>query len=138
MTARESYIQGLIAMFSAASGFPALVERSVSIAFSREESPVLVVHRGAETPDNSKMGVTDRSCEILVSVITRSDTPDKDADDILEVAHPLVLGYMAAGLIDVNEVATEAPRYANTDGQACMITVRYLFLYRTDRDSLAH
>lgn len=138
MTLRESYIQGLIAMLTAAPGLLVLVERSISIAFSREESPVLVVHRGAETPDNSNLGVTDRSCEILVSVITRSDTPDKDADDILETVHPLVMGYTAARLIDIREIATESPRYANTDGHACMITVRYLFLYRTDYASLAH
>ncbi len=136
MTLREVYIQGLIAKLSAASGFPASVERSISIAFSREESPVVVVHRGSESLENTLGSDTYRSCEILVSVITRNDAPDKIADDIMEVAHPLVMTYQAAGLIQMEELGTNAPVFSNTDSQACMMTTRYRIQYCSGRESL--
>ncbi len=136
MTLRESYIQGLIAMLAADPGVSFGVERSISIAFTREESPVLVVHRGAEELENSLGDDTERQCEILVSVISRSSTPESDADDVMAIAHPLVMQYQAAGIVQMEETGTNAPLYSNTDGMACMITARYKIQYSTSRLSL--
>jgi len=137
MTLRESYIQGMIAALAAVTGFPAKVERSISIAFSREESPVLVVHRGAEDLENTLGDDTYRTCEILVSVISRSDVPDQVADDVMAVAHPVIMAYQAANLIQMQEMGTNAPVFSNADSQACMMTTRYSIQYCTDRLSLS-
>jgi hypothetical protein len=137
MTLRESYIQGLIALLSGTVGFPAKVDRSISIAFTREESPVLVIHRGAEDVENDLGDDTERQCEILVSVISRSNAPDSEADDVMDVAHPLVMGYAGTGILQVEEVGTNAPLYSNTNGMACMITARYRIQYSTSRLSLS-
>ena len=137
MTLRESYIQGLIALLAAVPGFPARVERSISIAFSREHSPVLIVHRGAEDLQNTLGDDTDRQCEILVSVVSRSDVPDCVADDVMEVAHPLIMAFQSAGILQMEEIGTNAPVFSNTDGQACMMTTRYKIHYCTDRLSLS-
>src|SRR5450830_1851594 len=117
MTLRETFIQELMALLSGAPSFPAQVERSLSVAFSREESPVLVIHRGAEDVESDLSGETIRECEILVSVITRSDVPDQQADSIMEAAHPLLMAYQADNLLQIWEVGTNAPIFANTDGQ---------------------
>lgn len=137
MTLREIYIQGLIAALEAIPGFPAKVERSLSIAFSREESPVLVIHRGAEEIENSLGGDTDRHCEILVSIIARSDVPDQLADEVMELAHPAIMAYQAAGLLQMQEMGTNAPVFAAADRHACMMTTRYRIQYCTDRLSLS-
>ena len=137
MTLRETYIQGLLAALRAVPNFPAQVERSLSIAFSREESPVLVVHRGAEELENSLGSDTDRSCAILVSVISRSDVPDQVADDVMEVAHPVIMAFQLAGIQQMQEMGTNAPVFSNADGQACMVTTRYSIMYGTDRLSLS-
>lgn len=137
MTLRESYIQGLIDMLVAIPGFPAGVHRSMVTAFSREESPALVVHRGAEDVENSLGSDTDRQCEVLVSVISRGEAPDRDADEVMEVAHPAVMQFTAPGIVLIEETGTNAPAFANADGHACLVTARYKIHYCTDRLSLS-
>lgn len=137
MTLRESYIQGLIDLLTGTVGFPAGVERSITRAFTREESPVVIVHRGGEDLENTLGRITDRHCEILVTVLSRSDVPDADADEVMEIAHPLIMGFTAPGVELVQEVGTNAPLFSNANGQACMLTARYKILYSTDRRSLS-
>lgn len=136
-TSRESYIQGLIDTLSDLPGFPAGVYRSLSAALSREESPALVVHRGAEELESNLDDEADRQCEIRVSVISRGDTPDRDADNVMEVAHPAIMQFRAPGIQQLEEAGTDAPVFANTDGQACMVTTRYKVHYSTSRFSLS-
>ncbi len=137
MTLREVFIQALMARFQAAPGFPALVERSILTAFGREEGLVVVVHRGSEgMPDASRLGVVDRECEVLVSVLARGSAPDQDADTVLEVIHPLVMTYTHPRIMDVTEGVTDMPKFADADGTAGMITVRYIIKYRTTPNSL--
>lgn len=135
-TLRETYIEGLMSAFQA-SGVSAKVERSLDVAFSREDGDVIIVHRGKEDPDNSVYGITDRMCDIMVSVLTRAAAPDKRADEIMVELHPLVVGYTADGIIDILEGQTDPPKFANTDGRACLITTHYTFHYRTAANSLS-
>lgn len=136
MTLREAYIEGIIALLKTTAGFPALVERSLSIAFTREESPVIVIHRGGGDLERTLSGEAYRTCEILVSIVTRSNTPDKDSDGVMEIAHPLIMSFRGSGWVDIRELGTDSPHFSNADGQACMITTRYQIEYRTLADSL--
>lgn len=137
MTLREVFIENLIAILNAAPGLQSKVERSIVTAFDREEGSVLVVHRGAEAaPDASKCGVVDRTCEILVSVVARADAPDKAADELLEIAHPLVMAFTGQEIIDVWEGQTDAPKFSDADSAAGLITVHYLVKYRTRPNTL--
>lgn len=137
MTLRETYIEALLALFTATIGFPATPERSIVNAIARADGSTIVIHRGGEDPDYSKLGVVDRSCEILVTVITRDDTPDKIADDVMAVAHPLIMTFTAAKIIDVQEGVTDKPLFSNTDSKACMMTTHYFIRYRTTPNSLS-
>lgn len=137
MTLRESYIQGLIAMLEVVPWIPAGVHRSMSVAFSREESPALIVHRGAEDIENSLGDDTERYCEILFSVVSRGDAPDQEADEVMEFAHPMIMQFSAPGIVLVEEIGTNAPVFASADGSACMVTTRYKIHYSTDRLSLS-
>lgn len=137
MTLRESYIQGLMALLAATPGFPAGVTRSMSVAFGAEESPMVIVHRGAEDLENSLGDDTERNCEILISVVSRGDEPDREADEVMEAAHPVIMGFGAPGLYLVEEAGTNAPAFAGADGNACMVTTRYRLHYTTSRLSLS-
>src|SRR4051794_31214421 len=117
MTLRELFVADLIAMFQGVADFPAKVERSLSVAFERKEGRVLVVHRGGELPERTLSGVTYRKSEIRFSVITRARVPDADADAVMEVAHPLIMAFSAPSLLQVMEVRTDEPKFANADGQ---------------------
>lgn len=136
MTLRESYIQGLLAALQALPDFPAEVDRSVMKAFGRNEGPVVVVHRGGEILEG-KLGEVHRTCEILVSVVTRSDVPDQLADEIMELAHPAIMAYRGAGVIEMSELGTNAPEFSQVDKQACLMTTRYGVKYSTSRRSLS-
>lgn len=137
MTLRETYIQGLIAQIEAISWFPAGVTRSMSVAFNREESPMLIIHRGSEDIENSLGDDTDRQCELLASVVSRAEAPDQEADEVMEVAHPIIMQYRAPGIVLIEEVGTNAPMFAGADGAACMMTTRYRIHYSTSRLSLS-
>lgn len=137
MTLRETYIQGLISLLEVIPWFGANVTRSMSVAFSREESPMVIVHRGAEDVENSLGDDTDRHCEIRVSVLSRADAPDQEADEVLERAHPVIMQFQAPGVILVVEVGTDEPRFAGADGSACVVTTRYRIHYSSSRLSLS-
>ncbi|MBY0237871.1 MAG: hypothetical protein K2X55_01005 [Burkholderiaceae bacterium] len=135
-TLREVYIEGIIAALEATPGFPAKVERSVNRAFTRQESPVLVVHRGGEDVNDSLNSSVFRACEVLVSVVTRSDVPDQVADEIMEIAHPVIMAYRGDRMMKILEAGTNAPVFSPADSQACLLTTRYNIQYTTARRSL--
>jgi hypothetical protein len=135
-TKREQYLDTLVALIKAVPDFPALVDRSIISAFAVEDSDVVVIHRGKEEPSHGMLGMADRTCEVLVSVITRSAVPERQADALLEMLHPLLIGFAAEGVIDVTEGVTDAPKFADADGKICMITTHYFMLYRTLAASL--
>jgi hypothetical protein len=136
MTLRESYIQALLDLFRDASGFPATPERSLKAAFSREEGTIIVVHRGKEFQEDAVLGYADRHCEVLVSVISRDEAPDRVADDVMEIAHPLIMNFCSEKLVDVVEGPTDQPLFSNVDPSACVVTTHYVLRYRTQSDSL--
>lgn len=139
MTKRETLIQNLLAMFRAMPAFPAKVERSLIRAYTREESPVLVIHRGTETANYETYGVVDRTCEIMVSILIHSQNPEQDADEIMEIVHPAMMGYTNdpnVQILDVTEGMAETPVFAREDRSAVMLTTRYQFKYRTQPNTL--
>lgn len=136
-TKRETLIEALIALFQATPGFPATVERTLDSTFSSEEGRILVVHRGGEVPTANVSGSALRDCEIFLSTVTRGTSPEADSDAVLEVAHPLLMTFKHAGLMQVKEVRTDAPQYGGESGKVCLITVRYLLRYSTAANTLS-
>lgn len=137
MTRRESYIQALVDLFEGTVGFPAIVSRTLEDAFCREEGKILVVHRGGELPNSTVSGSALRECEIRLSTVTRGESPEADSDAVLEIAHPLVMTFKPAGLVQVKEIKTDEPKYGGGDGRACLITVHYVFRYNTSANTLS-
>lgn len=136
-TRRETYISALIDLFQSTAGFPATVSRTLDDAFCRDEGKVLVVHRGGELPNSSVSGSALRDCEIRLSTVTRGDSPEEASDAVLEIAHPMVMTFKPAGLVQVKEIRTDEPKYGGGDGKVCLITVHYLFRYNTAANTLS-
>jgi hypothetical protein len=137
MTRREAYIQALIALFGSTPDFPAKLARTLDDAFSRDEGNILVVHRGNEVPNTGTSGSALRDCGIRLSTITRGDSPEEESDAILEVAHPLIMTFRPAGLVQVKEIKTDEPKYGGGDGRTCLISVHYVFRYNTSPNTIA-
>lgn len=136
-TRRETYIQQLVDLFKNTAGFPAEVSRTLEDGFSREEGKILVVHRGGETLNSSVSGSGLRDCEIRLSTLTRGDSPEEGSDSVLEIAHPLIMAFKPAGLVQVKELRTDEPKFGGGDGKVCLITVHYVFRYNTAANTLS-
>ena len=63
--------------------------------------------------------------------------PDQLADEIMELAHPVIMAYRAAAMVEMGELGTNAPTFAQGDAQACLLTTRYGIKYTTGRRSLS-
>lgn len=112
------------------------VSRSVTDAYEVDEADVIVIHRGVDNAENNVYGVTDHTLQVLISVVTRSSVPDRQADTYFLIIHPLVIAFSDLDIIDVSAGKTEEPKYGGTDGRVAMITSHFFIQYRTDAQSI--
>lgn len=136
-TKRESLIAGLVTALGTVLGAQK-VGRSLRKAYSSEDGTMLVVHAGASDPNASMIGVVDRTTEVLLTVVSRSDEPEAEADVVMETAHPIVMAYQTAdaAVMDISEGRREEPRYAGDHFAVCLVTTRYTMKYRTQPNNL--
>jgi hypothetical protein len=138
---RQIYVESLLERFRASPALTTLarVERSVIDAMDLADRAVIVAHRSGERKREEYVGYVDRFCELLITIVTRDSQPDVLADQILEVAHPIVMGLTGHQLIDIEEMddGTDPPVYAGNNGSLCLCTTHYLMHYRTQRDDLS-
>ncbi|MGU4696858.1 hypothetical protein [Burkholderia cepacia] len=133
-TMRERFIDQLMAALSAEPSLRdtgVVVERSLFAAFASNEPRVLVVHRSSDPVVEENIGVTTRECGVALSAVVHADAPDREADVMFEVTHPLVMRFQADGLIGIREAGTDEPQAGDADGGVGVVTMRYLFLYQT-------
>ncbi|MFS8973861.1 hypothetical protein PO002_05005 [Cupriavidus necator] len=140
-TLRESYAGQLRALLEAEPALQALgvqFSRSVFEALDmRAIRYALVLHHGADAPGHETTGAVDRHSELLLTLMVRDTDPEPLAEAVLAIVHPLVMGFTAEQLIDVSELATDAPAYDHTGGMRLARTVHYDLFYRTQRSSLS-
>ena len=135
MTARETIIKATIDALKEAPGMPP-VERSIGRAYLSDEMPVVAVHRGQEVADYRVLGVVDRTCHVMVSVLSRSDDPEVQSDEIHALAFPIVMAMAGNNIREVREIGTMDPDYGSFDPNVCRITMRYEVIYRTATNTL--
>lgn len=137
---RQTYIASLLDAFRASAELTeiAAVERSVINAMGMADRAVIVAHRGGERKSEAMTGYVDRFCDLLITVVTRDPEPDVLADQVMEIAHPIVMALTGANLVDVSEAddGTDPPVFAAQDGSLCLCTTHYIIQYRSGRDDL--
>jgi hypothetical protein len=138
---REIYISTLLDSFRGSVELTALasVDRSVINAMGLTDRAVIVAHRGGERKVEQMTGYVDRFCELLVTIVTRDPEPDVLADQVLELAHPIVMALEGTNLIEISEAddGTDPPVFAAQDGTLCLCTTHYVIHYRSGRDDLS-
>lgn len=133
----QKYIQGLRNTLRTAEGFPAAIEDSPVRAYKRNEQIVSLMP-GAEKVVGASHPKVTRQREVHLLVHTSGDEHLVLCEQILEAAHPLIMNFSSENLIQVDEVQTDEPRYANGDMTRQVVTRRYLLTYQTFEDSLSH
>jgi len=140
-TLRQVYIDTLLAQFQANADLTALatVDRSVLRAMGMNDRAVIVPHRGGGQMKEAMTGYTDRWVELLVTIVTRDLEPDRVADEVLEVAHPIVMALTGLNLIDVSQMeeSDDPPVFVSQNDTLCLCTSHYVIHYRSMRDDLS-
>lgn len=134
----QRYIDELVDVIGKTPGFPAAVETSTLRAFTREDYPVLVVHRGKEAiSEQSPYHRYTRIRELLFTVHSAGFEREEEAEAVFDVLQPIVMSFSADGLILVEEVGTSEPMFAQGDRDRMAMTKRFIFTYQTEENSLS-
>lgn len=133
----QLYVEGVRAALRATPGFPAEVEDSSVRAHTFIRDRVITVQLGAETVTEGATPRVNRIRELHIQVHTAGDNGLELPESIFAAAHPIVMNFSGPGLVQIQELRTDEPRYANGDLERQVITKRYLFYYQTAEDSLS-
>lgn len=130
----EQIKQTIAALFI---GQNVITTRAMRDGFAVDEQDVIVIHRGTNTPTEAIHTVSDNTLEVLVSIFTRSEVPDRKADTYLELIHPALIDGAFVDAFDVSSGRTDEPQYSGSDGSVALINARFYVQYRTSANSLS-
>lgn len=136
MTKREQILEAVKSLIVGVVAPSVSVTRSLTMAYEVDENDVIVVHRGTDQPTENFQFVTDHTLEVLISVVTRSAIPERQADQYFPLILPLMMGLEGLDTTDITEGRSDAPQYGGTDGRVSIVTSHFHFQYRTESHSL--
>ena len=138
-TKREQILAQVATTLAPTVGVSGRIYRSRVTAAARAESPMIVIEPVTDSARQvTSLPKLDWRMRLRVTVVVRSQTPDTDADSIIESIHSLLMSDLTVGgyAIDVQPVLTEF-QFLDADQPAGVISNEYDILYRTEVDDLA-
>lgn len=138
-TKREQILSQIATTLASTAGVSGRVYRSRVTAAARAESPMIIVEPTTDAARQlTSLPKLDWRMRVRVTVVVRSQTPDTDADSIIESMHSLLMSDLTVGgyAIDIQPVLTEF-QFLDADQPAGVISNEYDVLYRTAVDNLA-
>ena len=138
-TKREQILSQIATTLASTAGVSGRVYRSRVTAAARAESPMIVIEPVTDAARQlTSLPKLDWRMRVRVTVVVRSQTPDTDADSIIESMHSLLMSDLTVGgyAIDIQPVLTEF-QFLDADQPAGVISNEYDVLYRTAVDNLA-
>jgi len=138
-TKREQILSQIATTLASTAGVSGRVYRSRVTAAARAESPMIVIEPVTDAARQlTSLPKLDGRMRVRVTVVVRSQTPDTDADSIIESMHSLLMSDLTVGgyAIDIQPVLTEF-QFLDADQPAGVISNEYDVLYRTAVDNLA-
>lgn len=138
-TKREQILAQIATTLASTDGVSGRVYRSRVTAAARAESPMIIVEPITDAARQlTSLPKLDWRMRVRVTVVVRSQTPDTDADSVIESMHSKIMADLTLGgyAIDVQPVLTEF-QFLDADQPAGVISNEYDVLYRTAVDNLA-
>ena len=138
-TKREQILAQVATTLAPTAGVGGRVYRSRVTAAARAESPMLIIEPITDAARQvTSLPKLDWRMRLRVTVVVRSQTPDTNADPIIESMHSLLMSDLTLGgyAIDVQPVLTEF-QFLDADQPAGVISNEYDVLYRTEVADLA-
>ena len=139
-TRREQILSAVATTLANASGANGRVYRSRQEAFSRSESPSVIIEPGPEPKSAEPVSTCkiDHSLTLTVAVYARGLIPDQVADPVVESVHSLLMADRSLGglVMDIWPLDRN-PEFDAAEGAAVVEVLSYRVRYRTSVTDLS-
>jgi len=139
-TKREQIMAAVATVLADTANVGSRVYRSRAEAFSRNESPALVIEPGTDTAASEPISTCkiDWTFQLIVAVYTRGAIPDQVADPVIRSIHGKLMADRSVGglAMDLWPVSVE-PQLASADTPAMWTVLTYQVRYRSSVEDLA-
>ena len=139
-TRREQILSAVAAALATTSGANGRVYRSRQEAFSRSESPSVIVEPGPESsgPEPVSTCKIDHTLTLVVAVYARGLVPDQEADPVVQSVHSLLMADRSLGglVMDIWPLSRD-PQFEAADSAAVVEVLSYRVRYRTSVTDLS-
>jgi hypothetical protein len=139
-TKREQIMAAVAATLVNTTGVSTRIYRSRVEAFSRNESPALVIEPGTDTAASEPVSTCkiDWTFQLIIAVYTRGAIPDQVADPVIKSVHSKLMTDRSIGglAMDLWPVSVE-PQLASADLPALWTVLTYQVRYRSSITDLS-
>jgi hypothetical protein len=133
-TKREQILAAVNTLLAATAGATGRVYRSRQEAFSRAESPSVVIEPGPSTssPEPVSTCKIDHLFTLVIAVIARGTVPDQVADPVAKSIHSLLMADRSLGglVMDIWPMS-RTPEFDRAESAAVVEVLTYRVQYRT-------
>jgi hypothetical protein len=139
-TRREQILSAVAITLASASSANGRVYRSRQEAFSRSESPSVIIEPGPESsgPEPVSTCKIDHTFTLTVAVYARGLIPDQVADPVVQSVHSLLMADRTLGGLVMNIwPLSRNPEFDAADGTAVVEVLSYRVRYRTSVTDLS-
>ena len=139
-TKREQIMAAVATALVNTTGVSTRIYRSRVEAFSRNESPALVIEPGTDTAASEPVSTCkiDWTFQLIIAVYTRGAIPDQVADPVIKSVHSKLMTDRSIGglAMDLWPVSVE-PQLASADLPALWTVLTYQVRYRSSITDLS-
>jgi hypothetical protein len=138
-TKREQILAAVDTLLAATTGATGRVHRSRQEAFSRNESPSVVIEPGPSTATAEPVSTCkiDHALTLVIAVYARGAVPDQAADPVVKSIHSLLMSDRSLGglVMDIWPMS-RAPEFERAESAAVWEVLTYRVQYRTSIEDL--
>lgn len=138
-TKRETILARIATVLAGTTGVSDRIFRSRKTAFTRGETPSIVIEPQRDTVDQmTSLPTLDHQLTVRISVIVRSGTPHQTADPTVENMHSRLMADLTlnGNAIDIQPSDTSF-EFLDADQSGGIIGCEYEIRYRTNIDDLS-
>ena len=139
-TKREQILSAIATILADADGVTGRVYRSRQEAFSRNESPAIVIEPGGDQAAAEPVSTCkiDWTFTVVVAVYARGTVPDQTADPVIQSMHSLLMADRTLGglVMDIWPSSMD-PQFDKADLAAGWMVNTYTVRYRTSVTDLS-
>ena len=138
-TKRETILARIATVLAGTTGVSDRIFRSRTTAFTRGETPSIVIEPQRDTVDQmTSLPTLDHQLTVRISVIVRSGTPHQTADPTVENMHSRLMADLTlnGNAIDIQPSDTSF-EFLDADQSGGIIGCEYEIRYRTNIDDLS-